>query len=180
MTLKIIQLDTVDSTNDYAVNLISDITKRQGAVRLTDTAILANKQTAGRGRLNSRTWISAPGNFHCSYIIRLDKLGIREHNATSLNSVTLHSVASLLKTLSNRADHILIKSPNDVMIHEKKVAGVLIEVSYPYAVIGIGINTVSAPISTSTSLLEALGIQILNIDVAARLHAIIGHECAKV
>jgi BirA family biotin operon repressor/biotin-[acetyl-CoA-carboxylase] ligase len=174
-----VQLDIVGSTNDYALTLISDTIKQSSALKpttWTDIAVLANTQTAGRGRMNSKTWISARGNFHCSYIVNLDALGVRECDAISLNSMALNSIVTLLRRLVSEKDAISIKAPNDVMIHGKKVAGVLIETSYPYAVIGIGINTVVAPIQTSTSLLDSFGIPVHNTDFAMQLHAIIISE----
>ncbi|MDR1609262.1 MAG: biotin--[acetyl-CoA-carboxylase] ligase [Holosporales bacterium] len=181
MTLKIVQLDTVGSTNDYALDLISDMTRKHATTDATewvDIAVLADMQTAGRGRMNSRTWISTRGNFHCSYIINLDKLGLQEHGTAGLNPIVLHAIVTLLTRLGSETDAISIKAPNDVMIHDKKISGVLIETSYPHAVIGIGINTVVAPIQTSTSILKAFGIQVSNTDIATQLHSIITAECS--
>jgi biotin-(acetyl-CoA carboxylase) ligase len=87
--------------------------------------------------------------------------------------VILRSITTLLQRLGGETDAIHIKVPNDIMIHGKKVAGVLVETSHPYAVIGIGINTIAAPIPISTSLLDALGIHVNNADMAAQLHTII-------
>ncbi|MDR1332888.1 MAG: hypothetical protein LBJ69_00570 [Holosporales bacterium] len=149
----------------------------------SDVAILADVQTAGRGRLNSRTWISVPGNFHCSYIINLERRGVSESCTAELTSTTLNSIRQLLLGLLERREgsgagqkrivpaDISIKQPNDVLIRGRKVAGVLVEVYYPYAIIGVGINTTSAPLPTSTCILDELSVQVDNREIVTRLHS---------
>ena len=58
---KLISLEKIPSTQEYAHQMIS---ARRGR---DHTAILADAQTAGRGRYN-RTWISHPGNLYVSFI----------------------------------------------------------------------------------------------------------------
>ena len=47
---------------------------------------------------------------------------------------------------------ICTKLPNDIYYNNKKLAGVLTEIMYPYAIIGIGINICKSPLNISTSI----------------------------
>ncbi|MFC1982204.1 biotin--[acetyl-CoA-carboxylase] ligase [Chloroflexota bacterium] len=109
---------------------------RQGAA--DGTVIIADEQTAGKGRLK-RVWLSPKGNIalsvilypgvsHLPYLVMLASLAV----ARSIEAVTG------LKTE--------IKWPNDVLINRRKVCGILTESDVrgnkvSYAIIGIGINT---------------------------------------
>ena len=86
--IEIKHFEELGSTNDYAVKMIElgEIT--------SDTAIIADKQTNGRGRLNGRVWISPMGNFYCSYMINLQDLYIAE---TQTNSLTFENMEILHK-----------------------------------------------------------------------------------
>jgi BirA family biotin operon repressor/biotin-[acetyl-CoA-carboxylase] ligase len=69
------------------------------------------------------------------------------------------------------SDELELKLPNDVLVNGKKVSGVLIEVSYPYAVIGIGINLVVSPIAIATNLNDEFGILVKPMDLIDNLYA---------
>ncbi len=126
-----IHLDSVSSTNDYAIDLAS-----KGLDEWT--VITASKQTNGRGR-NGRTWESLEGNLFCSII--------------APRSVNHQSILSLLVAVSLGDALVQIglqdfhyKWPNDIMIEDSKVAGILIEIKPDsYIVIGIGVNIKSSP-----------------------------------
>lgn len=130
--LNIIYLDTIDSTNKYALRNFD---------RLADaTLIVANGQTAGRGR-HEREWLSPPNiNIYASLIIK---------NA-GRNPVVASIIASLgtLNTLRETAPEIKfwLKWPNDLFCRERKIAGILCETAanaedqFGGVVAGIGIN----------------------------------------
>ncbi|MCY4260486.1 MAG: biotin--[acetyl-CoA-carboxylase] ligase [Rhodobacteraceae bacterium] len=148
-----IHLDSVDSTNRYAVDRARTLD--------APTWITATVQTAGYGR-RRRVWHSAPGNLHASYV--------RPHPAI-LPPAPLYSYVAALavhdclvrlvagydqETTRDQAPHdrtprnrIAIKWPNDILIERHKVAGILLEgvstQAGPCLVIGIGINLVSSP-----------------------------------
>jgi BirA family biotin operon repressor/biotin-[acetyl-CoA-carboxylase] ligase len=148
MNLKIKYFDEINSTNDYAIDFILNA---NAEILSEHHAICADKQTAGRGRLNSRTWISVTGNFHCSYIINLKDLNFKESEISSLNSIITNSVCKFLQNLV-KSKNINMKLPNDIMINGRKIAGILVETFYPHAVVGIGINLIFSPLERSTNL----------------------------
>jgi BirA family biotin operon repressor/biotin-[acetyl-CoA-carboxylase] ligase len=135
------------------------------------TVILADRQTAGKGRLQ-RTWLSPPGCLAFSVILK--------PNLAYLPSLVM--LASLGVVYAIRAVtglRPLIKWPNDVLINEKKVCGILIENDIRnnllhHAVIGIGINVnlrlLDFPeiTTTATSLSDQLGIEFSRQDLLCR------------
>jgi BirA family biotin operon repressor/biotin-[acetyl-CoA-carboxylase] ligase len=137
---------------------------RGGAVE--GTVIIADQQTAGRGRLG-RAWLSPRGNIALSLIIRpsLEQL-------PRLNMVaSLAIVHSIENVTGLKAE---IKWPNDILIGGKKVCGILIESalrggSVDWAIIGIGINIDLAASSRSefaaTSLCHELGHEISRLEL---------------
>jgi len=103
------------------------------------TVLLAEWQTAGRGRFD-RKWSSAPGaGLTFSVLWRFDK-------GTSLAGLSLVvglAVADALRVLGLR--EVRLKWPNDVLVRRRKLAGVLTEIRGDMlgpcaAVIGIGLN----------------------------------------
>jgi BirA family transcriptional regulator, biotin operon repressor / biotin---[acetyl-CoA-carboxylase] ligase len=129
--------DSLTSTNREAVQLA------QAGVE-HGTVILAESQTAGRGRL-SRTWFSPPGvNLYCSIILRTGRPPERLTEWLSwLPLVSALAAAEAIEQVS--FTHISVKWPNDLLISERKVGGILCESgtgtgSDPFQIIGIGIN----------------------------------------
>lgn len=135
LTKKIIILNSVDSTNNYAMGLVKKGEAADGQ------AVFAMEQTIGRGR-QGRHWISEPGaNLQISYIISMEWASMRDQFFLSM-AVSL-SVAELIMHCSK--SEVFVKWPNDVIINDKKAAGILIEnvihgSLWQWAVIGIGLN----------------------------------------
>jgi len=131
-SMKIIKLDQVNSTMDYAKKLA-----RGGAPEWT--VVTANKQTAGRGQFK-RKWISPPGGLYFSVVFR-PKLP-----AAHLPKLTLLGVMSIAQTLNKLYKlPVKIKWPNDVLVNNRKIAGVLVESEIEgervkWVVLGAGIN----------------------------------------
>lgn len=145
MALLVKHFAEIDSTNDYALSLID-------CENLTsDIAVVADKQTSGRGRLNGRVWQSPKGNFYCSYILKLTNLQI-PIGQTNILTFDIMNILHQYITKMTQTNRITLKQPNDILVNGKKLAGVLTEVSYPYAVIGIGINLINSPIERATDL----------------------------
>ena len=122
----------VDSTNDVAKYLAED-----GAEE--GTIVIAEIQNRGKGR-RGKTWISPPGGVWMSIILRPD---IPPFNAPQLTLVTGVAVAETLKKECNL--DVGIKWPNDILIGNKKVCGILTEVNASidkinYVIVGIGID----------------------------------------
>jgi len=101
------------------------------------TVIIAKEQTAGRGR-KQRTWISPAGSLTLSIVLYPDL-----HLLPAL--VMLTPLAALRSITAVARIKPQIKWPNDLLIREKKVCGVLIENqmrgnTVNYTIVGIGIN----------------------------------------
>ena len=134
-TLNIIVLETVESTNNYAMGLI-----QKGAIS-SGTAIFTYEQTAGKGRRGKR-WITAPGqNIMLSIACEMKWQPISDQFPLSV-SVAL----ACREFISEKIDReVSIKWPNDLFITDSKAAGILIEnvikgTLWQWSVIGIGIN----------------------------------------
>ncbi len=122
--------DTVTSTMDIA---------RSHAISSAPegTAIFAEMQTRGRGRLK-REWLTPKGNIAVSIILYPPKNYVSQ--LIMLSSLAVKNAIQHVTGLDCR-----LKWPNDILINEKKVSGTLIETKMQidkldYAIIGIGIN----------------------------------------
>jgi BirA family biotin operon repressor/biotin-[acetyl-CoA-carboxylase] ligase len=122
-------LDVIDSTNRYLVDLA-----RQGAPE--GTAVLAGRQTAGRGRLGRR-WVDAAGaSVLCSVLFRPEAsvLGIdRWQQLTWIVALAGADACTDAGGVDIQSVEVRCKWPNDLVIGERKVAGVLAEVAVPPA-----------------------------------------------
>ncbi|MDR1390775.1 MAG: biotin--[acetyl-CoA-carboxylase] ligase [Holosporales bacterium] len=163
MNLKIKHFTEIDSTNDYAVDSIisSNID--------SDYAIIADKQLAGRGRLNKRIWESPPGNFYCTYVFNLGIVGFECEKTNSLIFIVMKAIRAFLVELV-KSELIDLKLPNDILVKGKKLAGVLIEVLYPYAAVGIGINLISSPIKNATNLKDEFDLTLKPSELVENLY----------
>jgi|TARA_Y100000022_G_scaffold83309_1_gene71759 BirA family biotin operon repressor/biotin-[acetyl-CoA-carboxylase] ligase len=135
MKLKKYLYKSVTSTNDVAIKKI-----RQGFL---SGIIISKKQTKGRGRYGNK-WISIKNNLFMSVFFNLNK----NKSLKNLTSSTCKIVQkSLLKLVKKK---IKIKKPNDLLINEKKLCGILQETifykSKKFAIVGIGINVDRSPI----------------------------------
>ncbi|MDE3040563.1 MAG: biotin--[acetyl-CoA-carboxylase] ligase [Nitrospirota bacterium] len=129
--------DCLSSTNREAVQLAQADVEH-------GTVVAADSQTAGRGRL-SRTWFSPAGaNLYCSIILRT----IRPSNRLTewLSWLPLISALAAAEAIEQVSSiHVSVKWPNDLLISERKVGGILCESgtgmrSGPFQIIGVGIN----------------------------------------
>lgn len=130
---EIIFHESIDSTNTLAMELAE-----KGVPH--GTVIIADRQLKGKGRLG-RTWFSPPkGNIYMSVIVRPE---IEPKDATLL---TIMSAISCARAVRNSTGiEAKIKWPNDLMVSERKLGGILTEMKSDqdrivFAVIGIGIN----------------------------------------
>jgi len=127
-------LETVDSTNSYLSQRLSQELLPEGAV------VIARNQTEGRGQANERWFSEARQNLLMSIVFYPSFIGYQ-------------SMFMLSKTFSlgaydgirSIAENVSIKWPNDIYIGDKKVAGILIENSIRnpqvnHSVLGLGIN----------------------------------------
>ena len=131
---KIIQLDKVDSTNNYVANLLKD-----GAID-HGTVILADEQTSGRGQRGSE-WTSKAGE-NVILSLYLDTAILSVNDQFILTQFISISVSNTCKKYNVNTE---IKWPNDIYINNKKIAGILIEnqikgSNLNGSIIGIGLN----------------------------------------
>ena len=111
--------------------------------------MIAESQSGGYGR-HGRAWFSPPGlNIYCSVIVR----GMGQPLSLSqwLSWVPLVSALAVTEAAQQMAAVSLsLKWPNDLLLHERKVGGILCESSFatthdPVVVIGIGLNVNISP-----------------------------------
>lgn len=132
MTWDILRYDTVDSTNN--------VCKALAAQGLDSTAVIARAQTAGKGRLG-RSFQSPEGGLYLSALWQ-------DCPAGQLLTVTPLAAVAVCRAVESLCDTDCgIKWCNDVVLHGKKLCGILTELSVSletqepeYVVIGIGIN----------------------------------------
>ena len=131
---EIIHFKRVDSTSNYIATLLKESKIVNGLV------ILADEQTEGRGQRGAK-WQSSPGqNILCSYYIRYEDLEINQQQSIT-HAVSL-AILNCLKYFQLEAK---IKWPNDIVVENKKIAGILIENQFQgqkikSSIIGIGLN----------------------------------------
>jgi len=137
---EIIFHESIDSTNTLAMELAE-----KGVPH--GTVIIADRQFKGKGRLG-RTWFSPPkGNIYMSVIVRPE---IEPKDATLLTIMSAISCARAIRNSTRNESfptglEVKIKWPNDLMVSERKLGGILTEMKSDqdrivFAVIGIGIN----------------------------------------
>ena len=126
---------TVAETGSTNTDLLA--MARDGAAE--GTWLRAERQTAGRGR-QGREWRSPPGNLYASTLVRLRPA---DPPAASLALVAGIALYHGIETLG--APAVRLKWPNDMMLGDAKVAGVLLEREGDAVVIGFGVNVASHP-----------------------------------
>lgn len=150
---RILIFPSVSSTMDIA---------RQEALNKTPegTAIIAEQQTSGHGRLK-RSWQTPEGNVAVSVILYPPR--------EQMHSLIMLAGLAVLNSIHATTRLVCcLKWPNDILIHNKKVCGILIETKtklniLDYAILGIGINVnmrlAEYPVlqPTATSLVDELG-----------------------
>ncbi len=125
--------DVLDSTLSEAGRIAGDLTG--------PTWILALEQTAARGR-RGRAWSTPRGNFAGTLIMRrLEAPGV----AALRSFVTSLALLRAFVAVAGAADRFALKWPNDVLLDGGKVAGILLESSGDYLIIGVGVNLAHAP-----------------------------------
>lgn len=160
--------ETIGSTNEHAFKLA-----QEGAFH--GEIVVAEHQTAGRGR-RGRQWVSpARKNLYFSAILRPE---LPPQRAPEL---TLVAAVALAETLTEAGVDARIKWPNDVQVGGKKIAGILTELSADaervhFVILGVGVNlnlrASELPeelLSTATSLWEARGEKVPRALFAAAL-----------
>lgn len=134
----VLELETVDSTN-------AEAHRRVAAGEAGPLWITARRQTEGRGR-RGRVWRSDPLDLKATLLIGLEA---QPADAAFLSFIAGLAAADLAAAVLPGLT-VRLKWPNDVMVGDAKIAGVLIETARAaqgglWAAIGVGVNLVSAP-----------------------------------
>ena len=134
----IIVLDEIDSTN-------AEARRRADAGERGPRWITARRQTAGRGR-RGRAWEGGTGNLTATLLLTLDKTPVEAAQVAFVAALAAgRTIAAYVP-----ASIVRLKWPNDVLIGEHKVCGMLIE-SGPapgsglWLAVGVGLNLASYP-----------------------------------
>lgn len=125
------------------VGSTSDALKERAERGDGEVALLARRQTGGRGRLGRR-WDTVDGNLHLSVLLRPASLRWPGHWSI-LAAVAL---AEAVRRYVPEKARLRLKWPNDVLLGAGKLAGILLEtggVARPWLVIGFGVNLLRAP-----------------------------------
>ncbi len=164
--------ERTDSTNTRALALA-----RAGAAQ--GTCVIAEAQSAGRGRLGRSFFSPAYQNLYTSILLR-PAASLARAPAFILASAT--AVAESVAEELGAASRVELKWPNDVLIDGQKTSGILLELGaeatrVAWLVIGIGVNLNVARDALpeefrarATSLCTALGRRVDRLDFAARLY----------
>ena len=102
----------LESTNIHLIRMAEDNAPAW-------TVVIADAQTGGIGR-SGRSWWSPPGSLYMSVLIKPD---IRSHKLTRIPLLASLAVLDILQDLGLTAK---VKWPNDILVGEKKLAGILI------------------------------------------------------
>ena len=170
--------ESLESTMDTAHHLAA-----QGAC--AKTWVVAMDQTQGRGRMG-RTWTSCPGNFSGALILQAPHSA---QHCVELSFVFCLSVGETLLSFGVGSEDLRYKWPNDVLVRDRKIAGILVEngpltsplggalsaqepTCVPHALVGgMGVNLKSHPEETSfpATSLSDLGLCVSVEDFTHRL-----------
>jgi len=162
---RLLYLPVVESTNTFAMRLAHE-RPEEGVVVLTDS------QTAGKGR-QGRRWVDVSGRNVLSSIL-LRPL-FPPHLLVMVASLAV--VDTIAETCGVSAT---IKWPNDVLITDRKVAGILIETSYGLngcmiAIVGIGVNVNGHMRDLSEQLSQRASL----VTTATTLESVCGHAISR-
>lgn len=128
--MNIIHFDKIDSTNVYCLKKFVELSDK--------TIVLADEQTCGKGRFN-RVWVSN----NCNNVYM--SLVLKPNNTKYLANLTQYMSFVIAKIIQNYGVKPCIKWPNDVLINDKKISGVLCEGflsknKLQGCVLGVGVN----------------------------------------
>ena len=136
MKLKKFKFKKVKSTNNTAIKIIKSSNYRFGM-------IIAESQSSGKGQ-HGRKWISHKGNLFVSFFHELENINISLPKLTKINCLLVKKI--LAKYYKKK---IVFKKPNDLLINNKKISGILQEIilvkDKKFLITGIGINIIKNP-----------------------------------
>lgn len=134
--MDIIELYEIDSTNNFAKEKIQEGLEEE-------TVVWAHRQEAGKGRLGNQ-WESPEGNLYMSFVINPN---IEKQHIGQLSFAASLAVSNIMDDIIREKHEVKVKWPNDVILNNKKVSGILVETDSDsgWVVVGIGVNIATAP-----------------------------------
>ena len=154
MKLKKFNFKIVNSTNDLAIQIIKNTNNKSGIV-------IAEKQKKGRGQYGKK-WNSFKGNLFVSIFFQVNMVKLSLKNLTKINCLLVKKLLS-----SFYKGKIIIKKPNDLLIDNMKISGILQETlsksGEQFIIVGIGINLIKSPSIKNyltTNLFDLIGVKI--------------------
>jgi len=166
MKLKKFNFKIVNSTNDLAIQIIRNTNNKSGIV-------IAEKQKKGRGQYGKK-WTSFKGNLFVSIFFPINMIKLSLKDLTKVNCLIVKKLLS-----SFYKSKIFIKKPNDLMINNMKISGILQEKlsksDETFIIVGIGINLIKSPLIKNyltTNLFDLTGVKITPINAALKLKKI--------
>lgn len=135
------KFEELESTNSYAFFLA------ENKQIFHNEVIVANKQSNGKGRKN-RNWVSVDGNLYFSLALQPKISPHISSEVSFLSAIALRNAVSFFD--KNQENKIELKWPNDLLINQKKVAGILLESKFigqecQFLIVGIGVNIKDFP-----------------------------------
>jgi BirA family biotin operon repressor/biotin-[acetyl-CoA-carboxylase] ligase len=160
----------------YSVGSTNEVLKKLAAQGAPEgTLVIADEQTAGKGRLG-RKWLAPPGtSLLLSLLFRPDLAASQAQRLTMICSLAIAEAVEGLAGLP-----VGLKWPNDIFVHGKKAGGILTELGttgghLDYVVVGVGLN-VNLAVSAlpelrgvATSLSEELGREVSRLELLWRI-----------
>ena len=149
MITPVVVFDEIDSTN-------AEARRRAEAGETGPLWLTAARQTAGRGR-RGRVWESPTGNLAATYLFTTNKPPGEAAQVSFVAALAVHEMAERFVAVSARSpggegpDHVFstLKWPNDLLLNERKAAGVLVESGqiggHLWVAAGMGVNLAIAP-----------------------------------
>lgn len=132
-TISVTALDIVTSTSDHLLDAAN-----KGAPE--GTAFRANVQTKGRGR-RGRDWVSPRGNLYVSILLRPTRPMADWPSLSLVAGLALYEAILPFRD----AKTLGLKWPNDLLFHDRKAAGLLLEVHDGAILLGCGVNLNLSP-----------------------------------
>jgi len=166
MKLKKFNFKIINSTNDLAIQIIKNTNNKSGIV-------IAEKTKKGK-RPIWKKWTSFKGNLFVSIFFQLNQVQLSLKDLTKVNCFLVK------KLLSNfYKGKITIKNPNDLLINNMKISGILQETlsksDKTFIVVGIGINLIKSPKIKNyftTNLFDLTGVKITSKNATLKLKKI--------
>ncbi|MGE0754562.1 MAG: biotin--[acetyl-CoA-carboxylase] ligase [Alphaproteobacteria bacterium] len=157
----LLSFETLDSTNEEAKRLAA-AGGGHGAV------IWAKQQTKGKGRMG-RSWVSDEGNLFVSVLLQPEK---PLSEASQLSFVAAVAMMESIEDMLPEGKQLRSKWPNDILVGDKKLGGILLEsLQVPdggkWVIVGVGINIESHPKKTEfpSTCLKKAGVELISAKI---------------